>query len=203
MEKIKDLLPIIASVLTATLGAAGVLLQEWRQQRDERHRRSQARAEAAEMVEFVERWLKTQQLACSPEDFERAKQTARVQLERIYASLLVKHEPKRHVEERSFVQRALLLYKPQSTGAWVLHFAFYALGSLILLIQVLLSMGALMEVQAHPEMLRENVIILIFFYLFSLAPVLGIRAWAAAVDRRRLTHQTDGAHAPIASPAPV
>ena len=69
MEMFEKLLPIVVTLLTALIGATGVLLQEWRQKRDDRYRRSRTRTEATEMIAFIEKWIATQKLASSEEEF--------------------------------------------------------------------------------------------------------------------------------------
>lgn len=199
MEQFKDYLPLLAALLTAfatlltaILGGGGVFLQEWRQRRDERHQRRQARTEATEMVSFVEKWIATQQLACSQEEFEQVKMSAHRQLDRLYKSLLDMQEAKRHVEERSFIQRALLLYKPASFRGWVLHLIFYLLGAIILLWGVC-STFLLLDPPAAgmPANASLNIIVfvVILYYLFLFVPTLAIRAWALRVDRRHHKQQ--------------
>lgn len=188
MEKFEKLLPLIATLLTAALGAAGVLLQEWRQRRDDRYRQNRARTEASEMVSFVEKWIAAQKLACSPEEFEQAKQTARLQLERVYSSLLNVQEAKKPVEDNSFLQRLLLLYKPASLGAWGLHLLFYFL-VIIVLLWVALSVSLLRESRGDltPSSLVIEIVMLFIVSLILLVPTLAIRAWAIAVHRKHLS----------------
>jgi hypothetical protein len=193
----EELLKFIAPVFTALLGYVGVRLQEFRQRRDERYQRSRARAEATEMIEFFDKWIRTAQLIFPPEEFEQTKQIARAQLESVYSSLLVAHDKKRPVEERSFLRRALLLYKPPTAGGWVLHALFYVIGFLMLLESIGVVGVIIDDKKGGPDAspMRDDLIGVLLFYLVLLAVVLGIRAWAASVDRRHGKPQTDGAHA--------
>jgi len=68
MPILKDLLPIL---ITPLLGAVGILLQELRHKRDSRFQRQQARSEATELIDLIQKWLQAQQLACSAEELER------------------------------------------------------------------------------------------------------------------------------------
>jgi positive regulator of sigma E activity len=198
MEQFKEFFPLLttlltafATLLTAILGGGGVFL-EWRQRRDERHQRRQARTEATEMVSFVEKWIATQQLACSPEEFEQVKMSAHRQLDRLYNSLLDMQEAKKQVEERSFIQRALLLYKPASVRGWVLHIIFYGLGAIMLLLAVS-TFFLLLDPEAAgiPEDVPPNALVLglMFYYLVLFVPALAIRGWARRVDRRHHKQQ--------------
>lgn len=197
MENLEKLWPIVATLLTAALGAAGVLLQEWRQKRDDRHQRKQVRDEASEMVSFIEKWIQTQQLTCLPEEFEQVKQMAHQQLERIYYSLLNMQEVKKQVEERSFIQRALLLYKPASFSGWVLHLVFYMLGLMIMLWGVISALFFLDSSAAQSDNNDPSrgvlILTLVIFYLLLFVPALAIRAWATIVDKKNAKQQTDGA----------
>ena len=196
MEKFEKFLPIVATLLTAAIGAAGVLLQEWRQRRDERYRQNRARTEASEMVSFIDKWVAAQKLACSPEEFEQAKQTARLQLERVYSALVKEQEAKKPVEENTFLQRLLLLYKPASLGGWVLHFLFY-LFVIVTLLWISISVPLITEFRNDLDAPSPATVI-VFMLISSvvwLAPALAIRAWAVAVDRRQRKPPTEGASA--------
>jgi len=182
--------PLAATILTAVLGAAGVLLQEWRQKRDDHHRRRQERAEASEMVEFVQKWIQTQQLACSPEEFQQVKQTARQQLESVYNSLVKVQEAKRAEEHHSFFTRALLLYKPPNFGGLVLHVIFYAL-MFALVLCVLFTITMFFDPLNKPNDLPRAELIggMSIINVILLVPALSIRAWAVSIDRRhRIIH---------------
>ncbi|MDQ1593264.1 MAG: hypothetical protein QOG71_3891 [Pyrinomonadaceae bacterium] len=192
----------LTAFLTAALGGAGVLLQEWRQKRDDRHRRKQARIEATEMISFIEKWVQTQQLTCSAEDFEDVKKKARQKLERVYYSLIKVDEAKRPVEERSFLQRALLLYKPSSFGALVLHLIFYMLGTILLLWEIIGVALIIVPVEAKGQLttMSETIFGLIVVNLLCIAPALAVRAWAVVIDKKHRKSQLDMVSAsPVAS----
>ena len=189
---LKDVvLPLVATVLTAVLGAAGVLLQEWRQKRDDHHRRRQERVEASEMIEFVQKWIQTQQLACSPEELVQVKQTARQQLEGIYNSLVKVQEAKRPDEHHSFFSRALLLYKPPGFGALLLHVIFYTL-MIVLMLSVLFTVTLSFDPLNKPGDLPRAELIggMTIVYVILLIPALSVRAWAISIDRRHRKMQT-------------
>jgi hypothetical protein len=203
VDIIEKLVPVVITLLTAAIGAAGVLVQEWRQKRDDNHQRKRARAEASEMVSLIEKWIQTQQLACSEEEFAQVKQTARQQLEHVYSSMLTMQEVKEPVEERSFIQRALLLYRPVSFGAWVLHLMFYGLGAMILLLGFF---TALLIIAPNTNQNSDNnltpggwVVMLSILYLLLFLPALGIRAWAIVIDKRHRKHQAAVASVSIAA----
>ncbi|XVV08437.1 hypothetical protein ACQP2X_26705 [Actinoplanes sp. CA-131856] len=52
------LVPTVSAVLTAVLGAAGILIKEWRIRRDVENRRARALADATAVAAFVEQWWK-------------------------------------------------------------------------------------------------------------------------------------------------
>ena len=185
MDKLEKFLPIVATLLTAAIGAAGVLLQEWRQRRDDRYRQRRARSEASEMVSFIDKWIAAQQLSCSPEEFEQARQTARLQLERVYSALMKEQEAKKPAEESTFSQRLLLLYKPASLGGWILHLLFYLL-VIVTLLWIAISVPLVKEFRNEPDAPSPTLVVVLMLMssLVWLAPALAIRAWAVVVDRR-------------------
>lgn len=119
------ILTVVGPVVTALVGLVVVWLQDWRRERDAYTQRAHARQEATELVAFYEKWIKTQQLVASPEDYEAAREVVQDRLDRLAAAM---PEPEEVDPSPSFsMRRALLLYRPASTGGWVAHVAFYTL----------------------------------------------------------------------------
>jgi hypothetical protein len=78
-----------------------------------------------------------------------------------------------------------------------LHIFFYVFGFIVLVWGGGVAGVIVTEGRHDPDGTPLIFIILgaLIFYLAAFAMVLGIRAWAAAVDRRHGKPQTDGAHA--------
>lgn len=194
MEVLKALVPILGPVIAAILGSIGLLLKERRQSSDTRYRRTQARVEATEMVTFIDKWIQAQQLACSPKEFEQAKQMARQQLERIYSALSQVEQVRLPTKERPFLQRLLLLYRPAGVLGWVLHLIFYLLVIFYLLLLPDLTAGVITDMTRAEEAvpLWFSIVFTIIFNLILLLPVLGVRAWARSVDVKQHKLETTG-----------
>jgi len=187
MNSFKEFLPILATLFTAIFGAGGVLLRDWLQKRDNQHQRKEARLEAAELISVIEKWIATQQLICSPEEFEQVKLSARKKLDRVY-SALVNSQNTRKSERHSFIRRAFLFYRPVSVRGWILHAIFYVLATLILLwaitsiFTILDPRVAEIDLELFP--LRAIIFVIILYFLLLLVPALAIRAWALVIDKK-------------------
>jgi len=169
------------------------LLQEWRQKRDDRYRRSRIRAEATEMIAFIEKWIATQKLACTDEEFGKVKQTAHQQLERIYSSVVDAEEKKRPMDEHSFFRRLLLLYRATSPGARVLHYIFYLLVVFDLMLVGFLA-ALIPALQKGPDAipLPVAIVVVLILSMVLFVPALAIRAWAVALDKKNRKNLTKG-----------
>ena len=169
------LLAIAGPAVTALLGLVVVWLQDWRRERDAFTQRTNARKEATELVAFYEKWIQTQQLVASPEEYEAARRVVQDRLDRLAAIL---PEPEEVDASPSFsIRRALLLYRPASRGAWAAHLAFYFLFA----IAVLSTLGNLMP-DEDGSFEHWTVIVGSSVAVVTFAVIL--RAVAVAVDER-------------------
>jgi hypothetical protein len=172
MLEIRDLAPLIAPFMAA----GGVLTQELVRARGQHNKRQQARNEAAEMMAFLEKWIKTQELACSPEEFEQVKQIARQQLYDIHATLArLQKTQSQEAETRPLLQRALLLYRPAGFSGWVARTIIYS----ILIIVGFFSIGIFADFKT------EDIGAAIAFYIVCLIVILPLHAWAVSDDKHR------------------
>jgi hypothetical protein len=182
MERIEKLIPLLAPILATVLGALGIFLQDWWRKRDDRFRRKQARTEAIETVTFIEKWIKTQELTCSAEEFAQAKLAAHQQLEKLYASLMYVQQIKpAPTQERSFIRRALLLYSPPTIGALFIHMFFYFWIGVFLLWTFGLGWAAVTDKTAP----KGTLVVITIIGLILLIPLFPLRAWAIWLGNRR------------------
>jgi hypothetical protein len=186
------LLAVIGPCVTALLGLLVVWLQEWRRNRDTFTQRSHARMEATELLTFYEKWLQTQKLVATPEEYEAARQVVQDRLDRLAATL---PEPEEVDPSPTFsLRRVLLLYRPASRAGWVAHGAFYAWSVLTLLATV----GSIMPNEdgtfAHwTEIVGVNA--------FLIVSLLILRTVAVAVDERDRRHYVAEIKANAPTPA--
>jgi len=161
-------------LLGPVITAIGIGVQELRQSRDAYGHRKLARAEATEMVAFIEKWIQTQQLICLPEEFEAVKRKAQPQLEGVYANLTRVNEARLGTVTRPLFRRIFLLYKPASVGGWILHIVFY----LLVLLVAMGSLGVLSDedLSAWPE--------LVGVFGFYFVVLLIVRAWAVYIEKK-------------------
>ncbi|HEU5087641.1 MAG TPA: hypothetical protein VFT99_09355, partial [Roseiflexaceae bacterium] len=166
-------------ILTALLGALGIYLQEWREQRDARSLRLGMRSEASDYVGLLVKWLDAQQRVCSESEYLDAKQRVRQELDRLYTAFSAEPPVKQTLDAQAaqtFVQRALLLYRPARPLGWIARLLYFA----FLLIVALYSFSIVEEVSSG----RMNWSVALFGYVLYVVPLLLMRSWAVAIDRR-------------------
>jgi hypothetical protein len=168
-------LTIVGPVITALIGLVVVWLQDWRRGRDAYSQRAHARTEATELATFYEKWIKTQQLVATPEEYEAARQVVQDRLDRLAATL---PEPEEVDPSPSFsLRQVLLLYRPASRGGWIAHVAFYAMFALTLLATI----GSFMP---DPDGTFAHWTEIVGVHLVLIIPLLVLRTVAVAVDAR-------------------
>jgi hypothetical protein len=185
MNVIKELWPqlgpLFATLFASLLSGLGLGLQEWRQSRNERFQRKQARDEAEELIAVLEKWVQAEEAMSAPGEVEQIKQKARLQLDQAFEKLQQTHEHKPGVQVRPFLQRALLWYRPVSTLGWFAHILFYSL-------LILFIVFAPFVLTAPPDSgslqwsdLLTNFVAIVLLFV----PVLIVQAWATALDKKQ------------------
>jgi hypothetical protein len=160
------------------LRAGAVLLQEQMRARGRNHKRQSARTEAVETMAALEKWIKAQELACSPEELQQAKQAARRQLDEIFQSLARLQEAQLQPgEARPMLERVLLLYRPTRFSGWLARLLFYA----VLLFAVFMSIGIWADFKG-----AGDIGIMVAFYLACAVVILPVHAWAVSSDTPRI-----------------
>jgi hypothetical protein len=186
------LLAAIGPFLTALLGLFVVWLQEWRRSRDTYTQRAHARIEATELLAFYEKWIQTQKLVATLEEYEAARQVVQDRIDRLAAAL---PEPEEVDASPAFsLRRVFLLYRPESPAGWVAHVAFYAWFALTLLAAV----GSLMP---NPDGTFAHWTEIVGVQVVLIVPLLILRTVAVAVDER--DHRRYVAEIKAQAPAPA
>jgi hypothetical protein len=170
---IVGLLPLIANPIISAV-----------QRRGRRARRDDAISVAKERVEFVESWIKAQELVSTAERLAEQKKAASQELDEIRGGVLKSLEEATHtptpIADRHFVERALLLYRPNSVGGWLWHTLFYMTVLMFIAIEALtvLSVPNLSASDA-----AYNVKFALVFGVIAVILAFVFRGLAAVVDR--------------------
>jgi hypothetical protein len=183
---------LLVPVVSAVVGAVGILIRDLYDRRSEMGRRKYAMDEATRQVTFAAEWWKAKQALGSTPDDEAARAIAESWLEE--ATSLVstalhpprRPEPSRSVTRQSRIRsRILLAYPFQRWTARVLRVAYYvvlvftALG--VLAAPLLASEGAKLGDVAFTFVVEVG-----FYGLLA----LGIRAWAVSIENRAAKQRT-------------
>jgi hypothetical protein len=177
-----DLIALVAGPLvTAFIGSVGIWLEDWRRDRDLEHKRQQALQTATNTVTFLERWVKTQELICTPDEMADIRRIAQRQMNDV--SFMLWQTSARAAEKRgrTSLRQALLLYRPESIAGWIARIMFY----LWLIMLFFYSVGIW---QQDPRPVE----VVIGYALFFI-PILLFRWWAVSSDSDDEIEATDTA----------
>jgi hypothetical protein len=187
----KDIVGIILAVLvpvvTATLGAIGVALQDWRASRSRLGRRKTALEDARAQVGFVAEWWTVQQsLNRLPEALESATSQAKAMLDRASATVTASQLPR---PQSPLTSRRLFLLYP--FGSWVgrlVRASFYVACGVTVII-----LGTSVTQQLRPGLNQEgwvNAFLAIGGLTAALA--LGLRFLAVEVEENAASAASRG-----------
>jgi hypothetical protein len=186
-----DIAPILAAVLapvvTALVGAVGLLTRDLYNRRSEMGRRTYAMDDAKRQVTFAAEWWKAKQaLGCTPDD-EAARAIAESWLEEATSRVSDALQPPRRPEpDRSVTRRILLAYPFQRWTARLLRVAYY----------LLLALTAMAPLSAASVAGAPGITPAAFLSFFLSGVIIwgllafAIRAWALAIENRAAKHQT-------------
>jgi hypothetical protein len=182
---IAPIAPIVAAVLvpvvTALVGAVGILTRDLYNRRSEMGRRRYAMDDATRQVTFAAEWWKAKQaLGCTPDD-QAARAIAESWLEEATSRVSEALQPPRLSEpDRSVTRRILLAYPFQRWTARLLRVAYYFL--LALTATVPLSAASVAGVPGITPVDVLSIILsgLIIYGLLAFA----VRAWAVSIENR-------------------
>jgi hypothetical protein len=120
------LIAVLVPVVTAMLGAAGVVFQDWRTRRSDVGRRKLAVDDAQAQVNFVTDWWNAgQSLGQSPEAGKKAVSRATALLDNASAVVSATQLPSPRPQPPLTIRRLVLLYPFHSLEGKVVRVAFY------------------------------------------------------------------------------
>lgn len=182
------LVPLLVPIVTAIVGAVGLLIREQYDRRTEMGRRKYAMEEASRRVTFAAEWWKAKQALGSTPDDEAARSFAESWLEEA-TSLVSKalHPPRRPEPNRPVTRRRriLLAYPLRHRSARVLRVVYYILLAFTAfgLLSVPLTIYQLAAVGDKTATLAYSASIVVSLGFYGLL-ALGVRAWAVWIENR-------------------
>lgn len=184
---------LLVPVVTALLGAFGIVSRDLYERRSDRGRYKQAYDDATRKVAFATEWWKAkQELGVEPDDLQSARETAQTWLGEATALIERAAKPPRRPEDRySLTRRVLLAYPFKRPSAQLLRIVYYSFLLLMMMNLVMdVSMAATEFTGGYLSMTLMGLIILGL-------PALGIRAWAVSIEQRAARLQ---ARVPLSMP---
>jgi hypothetical protein len=185
---------MLVPVVTAVIGAIGILVRDRYERHSEAGRRKSAMEDATRQVTFATEWWKAKQaFGCSAND-QAALATAESWLAE--ASTLVaesRRPPSKPKAEHSVIRRVLLAYRLRRGPAKVLRLAYYAYLACTAMTSFIFTRMAI----AGVDIRQFELLPVATFVLYGL-PAFAFRAWAVAVETRAAKQP-----APVPTPEPV
>lgn len=173
------LVALLVPVVTALLGAFGIVLRDLYERRSERGRYKHAYDDATRKVAFATEWWKAkQELGVGAEELQSARETAQVWLREATALIDQSVQPPRRPEDRySVTRRALLAYPFERISARLLRIVYY-------FFLFFMALGVLFTIPRVDEYTGADwtgeLITLVFYGLLA----LGARAWSVSIEQR-------------------
>ncbi|GIG60029.1 hypothetical protein Lfu02_44010 [Longispora fulva] len=164
---------VLVPIVTAAVGGAGIVFQDWWNQRSRAGRRSAAFTDAARQVEFAVAWWKARELLGPVPDGDAEARERTLSRLRAAAELVDRTEhPVAGSRGPGTIRRLLLLYGFTRWSARLLRLAYYAALVLLFLITTVV-----LDEPGSAELTWD------FYWAFLVAVLaLGLRFWAATLN---------------------
>lgn len=126
----QQFIPVIGAAVAGLLPTIMTAVVSWLNNRSLQSRRTEALAVAQQRIAFLNDYIKAQEGLCTPDRLDQLKSSVSDELSDLrmqLADVLEEHRrpPEQVIAERTFLQKALLIYAPRSGAAWALHTLFY------------------------------------------------------------------------------
>ncbi|HEX8992820.1 MAG TPA: hypothetical protein VF784_14165 [Anaerolineales bacterium] len=126
----EQFVPVLGGAIAGLLPTILTAIVSWLNNRSLQSRRTQALAIAQQRIAFLDDWIKAQEGLCTPDRLDQIKGAVSDELNDLrlqLADVLEDHRrpPEQIIAERTFLQKALLVYTPRTGAAWVFHTLFY------------------------------------------------------------------------------
>ena len=177
-EVVSIVTAVLVPVVTATVGALGLLFQDWRQRRSQVGRRKLAFEDATRQVAFASDWWKARQsVVSSPQALQDATTRALAWLDEASALVTAAERLPVDGESRVSLPRLLLFYRLQGRSAKIIRVAYYlCLGAMVY--QSLLILSDALEGSSFKDVIVWETIWAILLGTVALS----LRFWAVSAE---------------------
>ena len=188
----------VGPVIAGTIGAIGIGLRQLYQTRNLRYKLQQAYSDMVEKIDFIEKWLRVKQQACSPEEFDIVKRSVSRQLEEIYSARFESNAlAEVATAGRSYLQNirhTLLLFWPTGLGGWIAHLLFWLIMLIyFLFVAISISPGEPGSVDSNEVGIGFEIAFFVVVSLIFLVPAILMRAWALRIEKKNMITNGEGA----------
>jgi Protein of unknown function (DUF2510) len=171
---------LLAPVVTAAVGAVGILTRDPYNRRSEMGRRKYAMDDATRQVTFAAEWWKAKQALGATPDDQAARAIAESWLQEATSRVSEALQPPRKPEpSHSVTRRILLAYPFQRRTARLLRVAYYIF--LLSTASVVITTSALLSADAKVGDVVAGIIGGLLLYA---TPAFAVRAWAVSIENR-------------------
>lgn len=183
--ELRDVLTVLIGGLVGLLPILMNSILSWFDKRSLAAKQHGALELAKSRVDFIDRWVRVQQILSSAERFEEIKRETASELDQLKMSLseiLADHEqPVQEMTDKRLLQRLLLWYRPGNFSGWVAHIIFYVVLFLTLSLVISYQPGVDLATDTFSWSLLWSDLIFVFIMFI---PVLIIRGVAVRIDRK-------------------
>ncbi len=172
---LSTLVPLLVPVVTALIGAIGLMLKDRRLAHDLRAMRGRALSEATAQIAFATDWWKAQQLLGADEASD-ANQTLRAWLVKAETTAAVAQETQVHHNSVTF-RRLFLLEPMHRTSSRVLRFLFW-ISALWLVVTAAVTAS---DIGSHHRGISDDIGGLVFIAVMTIV----LHMWAEASDHHK------------------
>ncbi len=140
-------IPVIGGAIAGLLPTILTAVVSWLNARSLQGRRTEALAIAQQRIAFLDEWIKAQEGLSTPDRLDQMKSSVSDELSELRSQLAdvledQRRPPEQLIAERTFVQKALLIYAPRTATAWVLHTLFYMSLGTASILALIIALGA-------------------------------------------------------------
>jgi Protein of unknown function (DUF2510) len=184
-EFLTAMVALMVPVVTAVVGAIGILARDLYSQRSEVGRRKYALDDATRRVAFTAEWWKAKQALGSAADDQGARAIAQSWLEETTSLVSEALHPRRRPgTDRSVTRRILLAYPFQRWTARLLRVIYYLFLALWVSVVLVTPMENIEGIKVG-----DKVILVVFGIVVYGLPTFAIRAWAISIENRPAKQQ--------------
>lgn len=193
---------IVVPVVTAMLGALGIVLRDVYEHRSERGRQRYAIDDATQRVSFITDWWNAKQaIGVGSDELQSAQETVQAWLKEAISQVSESMHPTTRPEgQYSVMRRVLLAYPFKRVSAQFLRVFYYVV---VYLVVPFWMLGFLGDIPNFDDYTADVWAGIIFMFVFLAVLALGLRAWAVSIEERAARRPTSASARPPEAPGPT